>query len=125
MNNTALILFGHGASDPEWAAPLIAVRRRIQTARPTLAVELAFLEFLAPDLPAATAALVDAGFSDIAILPLFIAPGGHLKRELPERIAHLARQYPSVRLHLLPAIGLTDTVQIAMAEAALAALSGM
>jgi sirohydrochlorin cobaltochelatase len=123
MHKPALILFGHGARDPEWAVPLIAVRHRIQAARPALAVELAFLEFLTPDLPTTIAGLVDAGFADLAILPLFIAPGGHLKRELPELVARLARQHPAIRLRLLPAIGLVDTVQAAMAEAALAALS--
>ena len=71
-----LILFAHGARDPEWAAPVRRVQTAIRQRAPSLRVELAFLEFMAPDLAACGADLVAAGCRDIAILPMFIAQGG-------------------------------------------------
>ena len=48
-----LLLFAHGARDPLWSLPFKAIAARILQQRPGLALELAFLEFTAPDLLAA------------------------------------------------------------------------
>ena len=47
-NEPAIILFAHGARDPEWAAPFVIIRRQLQAARPDAQVELAFLELRTP-----------------------------------------------------------------------------
>lgn len=116
---TALILFAHGARDPEWANPMrrvqAAIRQRV-TAQP---VELAFLEFMAPTLPECAAALVAGGAQKVVVLPMFIARGGHLKKETPEMIDTLRATYPGVEFLLGNAIGEHETVVQAMAEAAL------
>lgn len=115
---SALILFGHGARDPEWVQPLRAVRERVAAAHPDSRVELAFLEFMSPDLAARVAELAAAGISRITILPMFIAQGGHLKRELPEMLAALQAAHPGLNLELAPAIGTTERIIAAMAAQA-------
>lgn len=115
---SALILFAHGARDPEWATPLRRVRSAILARQPEAAVELAFLEFMAPTLAACVADLVARGAGRITILPMFIAQGGHLKREVPELIRGLGAQYPSLDLRLATAVGETESVIAAMAAAA-------
>lgn len=115
---SALILFAHGARDPEWATPLRRVRSAILARQPEAAVELAFLEFMAPTLPACVADLVARGAGRITILPMFIAQGGHLKREVPELIRALGAQYPYLDLRLATAVGETESVIAAMAAAA-------
>ena len=45
-----LILFAHGARDPRWAAPFEDMAARLRARRPALALRLAYLEFMAPDL---------------------------------------------------------------------------
>ena len=52
---TALILFAHGASDPEWANPMRRVQAAIRQRMTSVPVELAFLEFMTPTLPERTA----------------------------------------------------------------------
>lgn len=118
-----LILFAHGARDPEWAAPVRRVQTAIRQRAPGLRVELAFLEFMAPDLAACGADLVAAGCRDIAILPMFIAQGGHLKREVPELVAALAATHPATRFTLRPPVGEAEAVIAAMADHALAQVS--
>jgi sirohydrochlorin cobaltochelatase len=86
---------------------------------PDLVVELAFLEFMAPDLPACVAQAVAAGAGRIVVLPMFIARGGHLKKEVPEMLAVLRATYPAVELILGNAIGEHEMVVQAMAGAAL------
>lgn len=118
----ALILFGHGARDAAWAEPLRRVQAAVRVADPAARVELAFLEFIAPTLPDCAAALVAEGFRRIVVLPMFIAQGGHLKRELPEIVAALRVHHPAVEFELAGAVGETDAVIQAMAAAGLGLL---
>ncbi len=111
-----LILFGHGARDPEWAGPLREVQRRLQAKLPTARVELAFLEFQMPDLEGSVQALISQGCHEITVLPMFMAPGGHLKRDLPVLMAHFRERHPQVRFELAAAVGTADPVLAAMAE---------
>ncbi len=121
---TALILFAHGARDPEWARPMQRVREAILAAQPAVRVELAFLEFMSPGLAESVDALAAEAYERVIILPMFIAQGGHLKRELPEMVAALRQKHSSLELVLMGAVGEQEPVVQAMASAALA-LAGL
>lgn len=121
---TALILFAHGARDPEWARPMQRVREAILAAQPAVRVELAFLEFMSPGLGESVDALAAEAYERVIILPMFIAQGGHLKRELPEMVAALRQKHSSLELVLMGAVGEQEPVVQAMARAALA-LAGL
>ena len=112
----ALVLFGHGARDPSWARPLELVRAGVQAHRPGMRVELAFLEYLPPTLPERVAQLAGEGVSAVQILPVFIAQGGHLKREVPDLVNTLRERHPSVTIDLLPVMGEDPGVLAAMAD---------
>lgn len=117
---TGIILFGHGARDPEWAAPMRRVQAQIQAAAPELLVELGFLEFTSPDLDGAVAALAATGATRVRVLPMFLAQGGHLKRDLPLQVAEARERHPGLELILEPAIGEAEAIVGAMAAHALA-----
>lgn len=119
----ALILFGHGARDPLWAQPLERIRAAVLARDPGCRVELAFLEYLAPSLEDCVACLVAAGYRELRVLPVFIAQGGHLKREVPLMIASLQERFPAVTIVLLPVVGEADGVIAAIADLAGACLS--
>jgi sirohydrochlorin cobaltochelatase len=116
---TALILFAHGARDPEWSGPMRRVQAAIRERCPALPVELAFLEFIPPGLSDCVAALVADGAHRVCIVPMFIAQGGHLKRDLPEMVERLRYAYPEVRFSLSGPIGEQEGVVQAMAAAAM------
>ncbi len=115
----AVILFAHGARDPEWANPLRRVQAAMRAQSPEAVVELAFLEFMTPSLADCAATLVANGADRIVVLPMFIAQGGHLKRDVPNMLAQLRNDWPHVQFALAPAIGENDRVIQAMAAAAL------
>lgn len=119
----ALILFAHGARDPAWAEPVRRVQRAIESLDPAIRVEVAFLEFMAPTLPDCAAALAAAGCRRILVLPMFIAQGGHLKRDVPAILAELKARYPDVDFEQAAAIGEMDSVIRAMAEAGIGLLA--
>lgn len=112
---SALILFAHGARDPDWALTIYRVRDSVRAARPEALVQVAFLEFMTPDLDTAADALVGEGASRVTVVPLFIAQGGHLKKELPVMLDALRSRYPDVSFELTPPVGEFDMVVAAMA----------
>ena len=115
---TAVILFAHGARDPEWALPMRRVQALVREQSAGVDIELAFLEFMAPTLGECVGALAARGVGRIVVLPMFIARGGHLKREVPEMIDALRSTHPGIDISLAAVIGEQDTVVRAMAAAA-------
>ncbi|QTQ36063.1 Sirohydrochlorin cobaltochelatase [Aromatoleum petrolei] len=115
-----MVLFGHGARDPEWARPMRRTRDHLHTLAPGLRVELAFLEFMTPTLDEAIAALVHDGVRHITVVPMFIAQGGHLKSDVPRLIGAARERHVGCEIALAQAVGEADGVIAAMAEYALA-----
>ncbi len=113
---SALILFGHGARDAEWALPFQKIRHAIVAKHPALTVEPAFLELMEPPLPDAIAELVAGGHKRITIAPLFIAQGGHLKNDLPKILSAIRAEHPGIEITLLPALGEIDAVLAMIAD---------
>ncbi|MBL8484816.1 MAG: CbiX/SirB N-terminal domain-containing protein, partial [Rhodocyclaceae bacterium] len=86
--------------------------------------EVAFLELMQPDLETALLRLIAAGSRSVLVVPMFIAQGGHLKRDLPAQIERLRACHAGITIELAPPAGEAPAVQRAMAEwiAGLAAL---
>lgn len=102
MDSHCTILLAHGSPDPVW-------RKTFQIlAGPALdandAARLAFMESASPSLEETVHALTRDGITRISVLPLFLARGRHLRRDLPQMIEELQSRYP-VRIELLPPIG--------------------
>ena len=105
MSRDAIVLFAHGARDPEWAAPFGLIQQQLQAARPEVQVELAFQDFLTPKLDDAMAQCVSRGAERVVLVPLFMAQGGHLKQDLPLLVAKIRERHPQLDLRVMPAIG--------------------
>lgn len=114
--HSALILFAHGARDPDWSVPFRNIQRKVAARCPDLAVELAFLESTPPTLAEAVEQLAAAGHGCITVAPLFMAQGGHLKRDLPQLLDELRRRHSGVTLVLLPAVGEAEAVLDAIGD---------
>ena len=100
-----IVLFAHGARDPEWAHPFERIRDRIRASRPECPIELAYLDFMRPTLEEAAAALVEEGASSITVFPLFMAQGGHLKDDLPRMVEALRQSHPHLPICMEAALG--------------------
>ena len=102
---SALVLFAHGARDAQWSEPFRAIRQAVSARRPDLTVELAFLELMQPTLADCVAQLVRGGHARITIAPLFLAQGGHLKKDMPRLLRNIQAQHPAAAITVLPPIG--------------------
>lgn len=122
QSRQGVILFGHGARDPQWAGPMERVRGRMREQAGDIAVELAFMEFLSPTLDEAADRLVAQGVQGIVVVPVFLAQGGHLKRDVPALVAALRQRHPACSVNLAVAVGEAEPVVQAVADYALASL---
>ena len=119
MPGRAVVLFAHGSRDPQWSRPVEAVAARMRLLDPDVLVDCAYLELMAPDLLAATRALVTGGANHITVVPMFLGVGRHARQDLPKLMATLALEHPGVRFDLQQAIGEDPRVLDLMAEIAL------
>lgn len=125
----AIILFAHGSRDPLWRAPLEAVATAIAAKHSDRPVRCAYLELCAPDLATVTAEIIAAcaipqrasGLNStlhVRIVPMFLGMGVHARKDLPELVAALRVDYPSVHFEVVAPIGEDARVTALLAEMA-------
>jgi sirohydrochlorin cobaltochelatase len=120
MARDGIVLFAHGARDPRWAAPFEDVAAQVRRLRPDADVRLAFLELMAPTLEEAACALAAAGCTRVAVVPMFLGAGGHVRNDLPRIVEALRSRHAGVAFSLHAPIGEAPPVIAAMAAAAAA-----
>lgn len=114
--SSAIILFAHGARDPEWALPFEKIATLVRTGQSDTPVVLAYLELMQPKLAEAVDTLASQGINDITLIPMFLARGGHLKQDLPRLVAEIRINHPALNIALAPAIGEVDSILAQLAN---------
>ncbi|MBI3524511.1 MAG: CbiX/SirB N-terminal domain-containing protein [Betaproteobacteria bacterium] len=114
-----IILFGHGARNPDWAAPFHRIRDAILARQPDARVEMGFLELMRPTLDESIDKLVALGVSELVIVPIFMASGSHVKKDLPLLAASAMDRHPALEIALAEPVGEASELIGAMADYAL------
>lgn len=112
-----VVLFAHGARDPDWARPLERIAQALARLRPGCTVRLAFLELMRPSLEEAVAQLAAEGVRRVTVVPAFLGQGGHVRHDLPRLLEATRAAHRSLRIDVHPAIGEQDEVTAAIARA--------
>jgi sirohydrochlorin cobaltochelatase len=100
----AMMLFCHGSPDPEWSKPFFQLQDIIAAKSPEIPVALAYLDPAKPSFADVVAQLAQSGVNEITVAPVFLARGGHVKKDLPELVAAATAAH-GVRFQVLPTIG--------------------
>ena len=114
-----ILLFGHGARNPDWAAPFHRIRDLILARDPDARVEAGFLELLRPSFDEGIDCLVRQGATNIIVIPIFMAAGRHVRKDLPLMAASAMDRHPGLTMELAPPVGEADPVLAAMADYAM------
>ena len=115
MSRSALLLFSHGSPDPEWAEPFVALQDLLAQRHAGIPVVLAYLAPARPAFEDVVAQLSHAGVKQVVVAPLFLARGGHVKRDLPALVRDAAAKYGMV-FRILPTLGEVEALQMAIAN---------
>ena len=109
-----IILLAHGSPDPLWKEPFESLYSQISQMYGADNSSLAYMELTTPTLEDAVAAL-SSNVKQVAVLPLFLAVGRHLRKDVPSQIEALQRS--DLEIKLLPPIGEDTLVQNAIQTA--------
>ena len=118
QEKTGLILFAHGSRDPQWRQPFEAIRQKAQEGH-SGPVVLAFLECMEPDLNKAIDSMAGESIETIRVIPVFLAVGSHVRKDLPELIEQARKKHPTLAITTTAAIGEQTEIQAAIAMCAL------
>jgi sirohydrochlorin cobaltochelatase len=115
-----IILFGHGARNPEYIAPFKRIRAVVEALQPGVPVEIGFLELTQPPLEASIECLVKRGVTHVRIVPIFFAPGRHVLKDLPQLLGNAMDLHPGIEFEVADCVGEVAGVIDAMAAHAVA-----
>ena len=88
-----VIVIGHGTADATGAEETRRTAALVATLLPGAAVELGFLELVAPSIEDAVAALVGRGCRAVVAAPVLLFRAGHARRDVPEALAAAAARH--------------------------------
>jgi len=100
-----LVLFAHGSRDSRWRAPFERMLERLQADLGADGVDLAFMEFSPPSLMDAARRAEADGVRTLRILPLFLAGGAHVAKDIPEQVAAVRAIWPHLAIEVLAPVG--------------------
>ncbi|SES66511.1 sirohydrochlorin chelatase [Marinobacter segnicrescens] len=110
---TRILLLAHGSSDRRWCETFEAL------AAPTLdslpEARVAYMELAEPSLEAEVEKAVAEGITDIRVVPLFLAAGRHLRKDVPAML-DAYRDRLGVQVTLLPPIGEDPRLGLALKD---------
>lgn len=97
-----VILLAHGSSDPNWQATFEALAQPTCDANPQAVV--GYMELCEPSLEQQIIHLKQKGATAIKVIPLFLARGRHLRKDVPAMLDGFRKKY-DIHLNLMPPIG--------------------
>ncbi len=97
--DTAVVLVGRGASDPDANSEIAKIARLLQEGRGIGTVETSFISLAEPSVPAGLERARRLGYGRVVVLPWFLFAG-----VLPDRIAtqseQWAQEHPELEVHV-------------------------
>jgi sirohydrochlorin cobaltochelatase len=113
--DTAVVLVGRGATDPDANAEIAKTARLLQEGRGLGTVETSFISLAEPSVPAGLERARRLGFSRIVVLPWFLFAG-----VLPDRITVQAQEWagrhPELDVTVAGLLGPTDALAAVVLE---------
>lgn len=116
---SGVIILGHGSRYPQGRDVIVQTAERYQKQHPESIVRYGFVEMSEPRLETVLDELVSEKLKKIIVVPLFLAFGHHIAKDLPERMQQAAERHPNVNLITTQPIGadplLCDIIQARIA----------
>jgi sirohydrochlorin cobaltochelatase len=112
-----IILLAHGSRDARWREPFDSLAHKLEDRLAGVAVRVAFLKDVEPDIYMAVDGLARSGVTQIMVVPVFLAIGGHAANDFPVMAKRLCAAHAGVKFRWTQVAGSWDEVITAMADA--------
>lgn len=81
-------------------------------------VTYGFLEMAEPDIPTAIQQALDAGATEVIVVPYFLSAGRHVTEDVPQQVRCKQDEYPAVPIMIAPYLGCVATIPDVLLELA-------
>lgn len=112
------LLFSHGSLLCGAGQALGEHAERLRQRFGGVPVEVGYLNYSEPTAADAVGALVEAGVTQITVIPYFLVPGYFVKVSLPEKMDEVCAGYPGLSYTVAPALGTDDLLADALIASA-------
>lgn len=108
----SLLLVAHGSRRQASNDEVRALTERVREAADErfAMIECAFLELADPSIPDGIERLINAGASQITVLPYFLAAGRHVIEDIPAEVEAKQREHADVQIEIAPYLGTSDAM---------------
>jgi sirohydrochlorin ferrochelatase len=115
----AILLVDHGSIRREANEMMIDVMALVQRmAGNDAVVKYAHMELAEPTIAQGFANCVEAGATDVVVVPYMLSPGRHSTTDVPRMVKEAAAKYPGVTFSVTPAFGIEEKLgEIVLARA--------
>jgi sirohydrochlorin cobaltochelatase len=96
----AILIAGHGSRDAEGIAEFLDMARRFRAERPSVPLEVAFLEFARPTIQEGFDRLAQGGATTIVVLPGVLMAAGHAKNDMASEVRLARQRYPRLDIRM-------------------------
>jgi sirohydrochlorin ferrochelatase len=101
----AILLIAHGSRHEEANADTRHFAEELVRQGAYRIAVAAFLELAEPDIDGGAASCVELGATSVVLLPHFLSPGVHVRRDLGEALQRLSERFPAVEFLLAEPLG--------------------
>ena len=112
-SDTFTILLAHGSSDTDWCSTFERMTK--ETCSTLNSVAVAYMELSRPSLESVVRDASSKGYTQITVVPLFLAAGKHLKLDIPKILNKLKIEL-GICYTLLPPVGEHPMMSFAIKE---------
>lgn len=106
----AVVLVDHGSRAKAANAQLDVLTEQIAAALPDCRVLAAHMEIAEPSLGSVLEQCIAEGATEIRVHPFFVAPGRHVREDIPRIIREACVQHPEIEIRLTEPLGLHPSV---------------
>lgn len=108
----AILLVAHGsrreASNDE--VRQLAARLKTAAAKQSCEIRAAFLELAEPSIPDGIQLCIDAGATEVCVLPYFLSAGRHVTTDIPAEVKIKQEQHPDINISIAAYLGSSPVI---------------
>ena len=102
----AILLIDHGSRRDAANEMMNCMANLVQAmAGPDVAVRYAHMELAEPSISAGVRSCVEAGATELIVVPFMLSPGKHSTGDIPRMVAEAAAGYPTLEVRFTSAFG--------------------